>query len=279
MPTTPASQANRAMLTMPRRLSPSAINRYRICPRAAWFQYVAKVPQIEQPSPVLVLGNAVHAALDKFFGLKPADREPAAELLGRCLRAVWRDHRTPGAFLTRDEEANYGRQGLAMLGEFAARCDTSLTPISRERWVSTRLDNGVEIFGKVDRIDNAPGSTNEIDLIDYKTGRQQLDAEDLAGDPAAQIYLISTERQYRRPVRRVSFNYLATGTTASWDVERDDVDTIQGQLVEITSSIVADRDFVPNPGQHCARCPFAHVCPDAGRTDLADLVVPDDLGF
>jgi putative RecB family exonuclease len=265
---------------MPRRLSPSAITRYRICPRAAWFQYVAKVPRIEQPSPLLVLGNAVHAALDKFFGLKPADREPADELLGRCLRAVWRDHRTQGAFLTRDEEADYGRQGLAMLSEFACRCDTSSVPISRERWVSTRLDNGVEIFGKVDRIDDAAGSmSKELDLIDYKTGRQQLEDQDLTGEPAAQVYLIAAERQYGRPVRRVSFNYLASGATATWEVERDDVEAIRGRLVEITSSIVTDRDFEPKPGEQCARCPFAHVCPDAGRTDLADLVVPTDLDF
>jgi hypothetical protein len=43
--------------------------------------------------------------------------------------------------------------------------------------------------------------------------------------------------------------------------------------------MLAERKFPARPGEHCARCPFVHICPDAGRVELDDLQTPDDLGF
>lgn len=275
----PAKTSSRPLL--PRRISPAAITRYRECPRAVYFQYVAQVPRLERPSPQLMLGNAVHAALDKFFGLRPEHREPADEILHRCLRNVWKSHRRADTFATIEEERDYGEMGLRLLSTFAAAFDTAVVPVARERWVSTRLANGVELFGKVDRVDGAvaPGAASELDVVDYKTGRFVIDGEDLHDEPAAQAYLLATEDQYKREVQRVRFIYLAHGVESRWTPEREDVEAAREELLAVTWQMYTDREFEPRPGEHCARCPFAHVCPDAGRVELDDLQVADDIAF
>ena len=40
-----------------------------------------------------------------------------------------------------------------------------------------------------------------------------------------------------------------------------------------------DREFKATPGEHCNRCPFAHVCDEAGRVEPTDLEVDDELVF
>lgn len=276
---TPAKTSSRPLL--PRRISPAAIARYRQCPRAVYFQYVAKVPRQERPSPQLMLGNAVHAALDKFYGLRPEDREPAADVLHRCLRAVWKQHRRADTFVTVDEERDYGEQGLRMLTAFAQAFDTTVVPLARERWVSTRLANGVELFGKVDRVDGtvAAAAPGVLDIVDYKTGRFVIDGEDLHDEPAAQAYLLATEDEYSREVRRLRFIYLAHGVESRWEPEREDVDAAREKLLAVTWEMYTDTELPAAPGEHCARCPFAHVCPDAGRVELDDLEVADDIAF
>lgn len=278
---TSSKNSSRPRPLLPRRISPAAITRYRQCPRAVYFQYVAKVPRRERPSPQLMLGNAVHGALDKFFGLRPKDREPTIDVLHRCLRAVWKNHRRADTFATVDEERDYGEQGKRMLATFAGQFDTTVVPLGRERWVSTRLANGVELFGRADRIDGdvGAGQAGELDLIDYKTGRFVIDDRDLHDEPAAQAYLLAAEDEYSRQVRRVRYLYLEPGVESRWEPEREDVDAAREQLLAVTWEMFTDTEFEPQPGDHCGRCPFAHVCPEAGRVELEDLEVGDDVGF
>lgn len=275
------SEPSRFAAILPRRISPSGLVDYRQCPRKLRFKYVEKIQPVRRPSPVLMLGNAIHGALDKFFGLPLEEREPAAEVLHRCLRAVWRDHRKADTFCSVEEEADYGRQCLALLDTFASRFDTTARPLVRERWVSFRLPNGVELFGKIDRIDlmaleNGP---DRLEVIDYKTGRQILDDDEVGKEPAAQVYLLAAEELYQRPVDRVRYLYLLHGQDARWMPEREDVDAARDGLVTETDRIYRDLALTACPGEHCRFCEFAHVCPDANRVTLADLSVDPTLPF
>jgi RecB family exonuclease len=267
--------------SLPRRISPSGLVAYQQCPRKVYYKYVAKLQPHERPSPVLMVGNAIHAALDRFFGLRPDDREPAREILGRCLRSAWREHRKADTFFNDEEEAAYGRQALALIETFAERFDTSLVPLARERWVSVRLENGVELYGKVDRVDGliVPDGPDRLEVIDYKTGRSILDDDEVGREPAVQAYLLATEELYRRQVDRVRYLYLAHGADARWQPERDDVDDARQALIDLTDVMYRDQLFEPNPGPHCKSCAFAHLCPEAGRVELDELVPDPDLVF
>jgi CRISPR/Cas system-associated exonuclease Cas4 (RecB family) len=280
-PSAASAAPKRARPVLPARISPRDLADYRVCPRRLWYRRIAQVPVPDPRDASLIVGNAVHSALFRFFGLPPGDREPVEERVHQCLRSVWRRHCPTGFFPTRDHERECGEKGLALLSSFATCFSTDVVPLVRERWVEVRLANGVVLFGKADRVDGVetPHGERALEVADYKTSRFMLDDGEVGDEPAAQVYLLAAEAMFRREVRRVRFLYLAHGVEARWEPEREDVDAARDRLLELTSRMLRDRTFEPQPGEHCGRCPFAHLCPDAGRVALSDLEVTDDITF
>jgi RecB family exonuclease len=259
---------------VPRRLSPSALERYRRCPRRFKFQDVERRPQEESPSVVLATANAIHAALERFYGLPGETR--SVEVLHRALKSVWRTHCPESLFASETEEARVGREVLARLSAYAERFDLTVQPLAREQWLSTRLRNGTELFGKLDRVDAV--NDNEIRVIDYKTGRP-LAEEDLPGESAAQVYLLLAEAAFRKRVESVRFLYLSPASEVCWYPEREDVEVVGERIEQLTATIAAETVFEAVSGAHCRWCPYALACPDRARVELADLVVPRDIAF
>lgn len=234
-------------VAVPRRLSPTALDRFRGCPKLFWFLHVAGQRPEQQTSPVLTQGNAVHHALENFYGLPEVDRSP--DNLDRSLRSVWPSHRTSKTFASREEEAACGREALGLLADYANAFDLSRNPLAREQWLSYRLSNGIELYGKLDRIDDANGA---LDVIDYKTGRRMLDQDDLPRDIAAQVYALAARRAYERPVRAVRFIYLANAVEVPWYPEADDLRMIEERLVALTDEISATQTFDAQPANNAA---------------------------
>jgi len=116
-------------------------------------------------------------------------------------------------------------------------------------------------------------------VIDYKTGRHQIEQEDLSGEPAAQVYLLAAENEFGLPVSCVRYLYLQTGDDVRWYPEREDVPSIAERLVALTTSIKEETSFPASPGEHCRWCPFALRCTDRGRVELADLAPCEGLPF
>jgi putative RecB family exonuclease len=234
---------------------------------------IERAPRGDAASPALVVGSAVHAGLDSFYGLRQEERTAAN--LERALRAWWPRCRKPDSFGSRDEEIAFGRTALQMMRTYAERFDLNAVPLAREQWVKFRLA-GFELFGKVDRID--PGRHGGIDLIDYKTGRYALDATDLPHESAVQVYTLGAEATLRREVDRVRFIYLAHGDEVVWEPEREDVDLLGERLGSTLAELKADERFEPRPGQQCGFCPF--LCEARGRVELEQLLVdPEEVPF
>jgi RecB family exonuclease len=221
------------------------------------------------------VGNAVHHALERFFGVDPELRSP--DLLERALRSVWTQHRKRGSFASSDEERAAGLTALRLLENFAARFDLQVIPLARERWVSKRLESGIAIFGKVDRIDRGTG--DGIEIVDYKTGRRTLEAEDLPGESSAHVYLVAAEAISGLEVERIRYLYLDAGEEITWAPERDDVEAIQSRLGELTREIATTETFPAVPGAQCRWCDFALRCPESQRVDAHELVPVEGLPF
>jgi RecB family exonuclease len=261
--------------SLPRRLSPSALERYRICPRQFLFADIDRAPRPDEPpSPVLCQGNAVHHALERFYGLPLEDR--SLENLHLALRSVWCEHRRRGTFSSREEEKRYGEEALEMLTRYADGYDLELVPLAREQWVETRLED-IQLFGKIDRVDQATGGG--LWLVDYKTGRHQLDPAELAEESAVQLYAVAAEASFRQEVERVSIIYLRGGDEVRWTPEREDIATARQRLARLIREIKADRAFEANPGDQCRFCPFALRCPVRQAVSLADLQPVEGMPF
>lgn len=260
-------------VAIPARLSPSALDRFRTCPRSFRLHDVDRSPRQERSNPSFVQGSAVHHALERFFGLPVEDR--STDSMHQALRWAWPQHRKPDSFSSRDQEADVGRGALAMLSEFVDNFETSATPVAREQWVSAHVA-GCDVYGKVDRVDRRGEG---LEVIDYKTGRHRLESEDLHQDSAVQVYVLGTESRFGLPVERVRIIYLAHGDEVIWEPEREDVELITARLGELIGRLRAETEWEPNPGPQCKWCPVALSCDARDRVALADLAVSEGVPF
>jgi RecB family exonuclease len=256
------------------RISPSAINRYLTCPKQYRVYDLERSAPKQPPSPILARANAVHHALERFYGLPDEHREP--ENLERALRAVWPEHRR-GAFRTLDEEIEHGRAALGMLRSYGERFDLNAVPIAREQWLTAELPNGVQIFGKVDRVDAVRGGGLEI--VDYKTGNRMLEESDLKHEPATWVYVAACEAAYEDVVRRVRLIYLPAGVDVVWEPEREDVKELRKRLIRTVAEIEGAASFEARPGPQCNWCAIRLRCAERTQVVLEDLVPVEGLPF
>src|SRR3569833_649104 len=156
-------------------LSPSRAGDFMTCPLLYRFRVIDRIP--ERPSPAAARGTLVHAVLERLFDMPATARTPAAalELLGPEWERLLAEG--PGlATLFDDEEGGEGarEEGLAEARTmveryFSLEDPRRLEPASRELYVETVLDSGLQLRGYIDRLDVAP--TGEVRVGDYKTGR------------------------------------------------------------------------------------------------------------
>jgi putative RecB family exonuclease len=256
----------------PNRLSPSAIDRFRTCPKRFYLTDIER-QRVEKPSPVLAQGNAVHEALSLFFRLAPEVR--SSEALRDALGFVWRKHWDAKLF-TRHDEIQHGLEAVRMLRLFFDSFDTARVPLATEEWVEARID-GFELFGRVDRVDSLPDGGLEV--IDYKTGRFMWEPEDLPRETACMFYVVAVEEKFGRPVERMRVIYLRNGHEVRWSPEREDVEAARERLGRMVREIQVEEQFAATPGDHCRFCPFALMCPERTRVDLDSLIPANDLPF
>jgi hypothetical protein len=273
---------------MPRRLfvcTPSRLNSWLDCPRRYRMTYLDRPPpQKGPPWAHNSLGASVHNALAAWWRLPPSER--TTEMAGTLLMRGWltegyRDVAQSDAWRERARE---------MVERYAARLDPNDEPLGVERTVATRTDV-IAVSGRIDRLDQRG---TELVVVDYKTGRHVLTADDARGSMALALYAIAAARVMRRPCHRVELHHLPTGEVAVW--EHTD-ETLQRHLMRAEriadecaeadgafrallnpasnppsasraapdASLPADRVdelFPPRPGPQCSWCDYVRHCPE-----------------
>jgi RecB family exonuclease len=255
---------------MPERLfvcTPSKLGAYADCPRRYRYSYVDRpTPPKGPPWAHNSLGASVHTALKNWFALPPDRRVPGS--LPTLLRATWVREGYRGV----DQERAAYQQALHWLETYVAALDPQDDPLGVERVVATKT--AVLAFnGRADRIDSRTGPEGaEAVIVDYKTGRSGLDADDARGSQALALYAFAAQRVFRRPCRRVELHHLPTGTVASHEHTDESLARQVRRAEETARDIMAaeravaggadpDAEFPTNPGSLCSWCDFRKVCP------------------
>ena len=155
-----------------------------------------------------------------------------------------------------------------------ARAEPADEPLGVERVVATKT--AVLAFnGRADRIDSRAGEQGpEAVIVDYKTGRSGLDADDARGSQALALYAYAAQRVFRRPCHRVELHHLPTGgvagrehTAATLHRQLQRADSLAAGLGELdervgpeTSRAEADELFPARVGSRCGWCDFHSSC-------------------
>lgn len=236
--------------------SATAIEQFLGCPLRYWWQ---RIERWETPStPALVIGRAVHSALEHLLALPPEDRLPerADAYLTEALLAELALVEGQGIDEAEVREGSARAMAAYWETEQPARIEVAADGLERE--VRTDLA-GLPFLGHIDRIAVAePG----LRVTDYKTGapkpkywwsywRQQLlyaaALEDM-GEPIAEIELLYLKepRAVTRPV------YPAAIRRALADLE---------SAHEQRDAMATGGAWEARPGPLCRYCDFQSVCP------------------
>jgi putative RecB family exonuclease len=254
---------------VPQRLSPSSLDRYRECPRRFYLQDVEREAVAEGPNATLAVGNAVHRVLELAFRLHAHQRTP--DNLKALLRREWRRYWPEHWSIAGEEQAK--AEAAAMLEAFGEHFDVRSKPLRLEQWLTLKTEQ-LEVSTRVDRIDR--GSYG-LRLIDYKTGRRQLDESDLRHDSATLVHLLAASQQSAHPVERLSLFYLRSGEEIYWEPEPEDLELAGERLQALIGRILDDEKFAPEPGSGCQFCPFALRCDAAPSTVGLDAVLSEAI--
>lgn len=236
--------------------SATAIDQFHGCPLRYWWQ---RIERWETPSTApLVIGRAVHSALEELLALPPEDRRPerAEEFLARAVEEELEMAAGQGI----DEDAVRAGSAAALEAYWLTESPDAVevAPDGLERKVEADLA-GLPFLGHIDRVAVVDAG---LRVTDYKTGapkprywwgywRQQLlYAAALAelGDPVAEVELLylSRPRAVRRPV------YAAALTRAIADLET---------AHEQRDRMCTDGAWEARTGPLCRYCDFRLACP------------------
>ena len=258
---------------MPERLfvcTPSKLGSYADCPRRYRYTYVDRPsPQKGPPWAHNSLGASVHTAMKNWYAV-PVERR-VTDSLPTLLKSTW----VREGYRDVEQERVAYRKALDWLVTYVTALDPEDEPLGVERVVATKT--GVLAFnGRADRIDSRVGDNGpEAVIVDYKTGRTGLDADDARGSQALALYAYAAQRVFRRPCYRVELHHMPTGTVAAHEHTEESLARQVARAEDTARDIIAaekavaagadpDDEFPTNPSTLCGWCDFRKVCP-AGR--------------
>jgi len=278
---------------MPRRLyacTPTRLSTWLDCPRRYRMTYLDRPPPPKGPPWAHnSLGASVHNALAAWWRLPRGGRTVRAA--GDLLESGW----LTDGFADDTQSASHRRACRQMVESYVGGLDPADEPLGVERTVATRTEL-IAVSGRIDRLDdrrNAAGTEAELVVVDYKTGRHVLTADDARSSMALALYALAAERVMRRPCRRVELHHLPTGSVLAWKHSEESLarqlrraESIAAECAEADDRFRAGQQdaeelFAPRPGIGCGWCDFRARCPEGmaaapqrrpwdGLTDLAD---------
>ncbi len=266
---------------MPRRLyacTPTRLATWLDCPRRYRMTYLDRPPPPKGPPWAHnSLGASVHNALAGWWRLPRRERSVTAA--GDLLDNGW----ISDGFADDVQSAAHRRECRRMVEEYVARLDPAVEPLGVERTVATRTDL-IAVSGRIDRLDARPaadGGPGDLVVVDYKTGRHVLTADDVRGSLALALYALAAERVMRRPCRRVELHHLPSRTVLAFEHTPESLERQLGRAEDIAGECAAadeqyGRDaseatmsFPPRPGPGCGWCDFRAHCPEGAAAARA----------
>jgi CRISPR/Cas system-associated exonuclease Cas4 (RecB family) len=217
----------------------SRLSLYETCPYRFYLKYV-----LGRPEPVtkpLALGKAVHKGIELFIQ-GASEEEAVLEALIEC------DFHPE---VTRDEVVTLMHSAPEITGETEVHFELSLAPGSNlklQGYIDLVCDG--EFFDwKTNRRVYEPTDTMQLPL--YAWAVMELKKRDLV---KGTLYFL----RYRRPMPHLF-------TLKEADVARGWAHGLAQEIAEKVSVVevfpeLADQLFPPQPGSHCAYCPFAVEC-------------------
>lgn len=258
------------------RLSASAIGTYQRCPKQYEYETVMKIPTPDQSH--LRLGITVHNVLERYH--KDLDEPLPPEAARAKLEKLLQQQVATGGWGKTDDDRQLLERARAMLERYAdsdfaqpegpVRTEVGFslklppTELMKTTPVGGKILDGIQINGKIDRIDTLPDGTQRV--VDYKTGHDKKGATALRNQVATEvqlaIYKYAGARELGIDAKGLAYYFLeAKDPVIEAEATDEHVAEVVATIDEVADKIIS-LDFEPKPEfQKCKSCSFRHVCP------------------
>jgi putative RecB family exonuclease len=235
--------------TTNRRLSASAIERYRRCPLSYKLALEWKLP--EEPAANMQYGAAMHSALLVYFDAIRKGRRISAEDVVQYFLDEFRKAKIEDALQRHLYERDGTQQLLTFLESPAA------TPHGRVAMLEHTFQckiAGTDITGRIDRVDE---TDDGYVIVDYKTGNPK--SQELA-DKSLQLSIYALAMSASKPVKSLIFQNMGDNTAIISLRPPESLQKAEARIAAAAEGI-AEGAFEPKPGNHCNWCGYRSICP------------------
>jgi putative RecB family exonuclease len=254
-------------------LSPSRAGDFMTCPLLYRFRVIDRIP--ERPSPAAARGTLVHAVLERLFELPAGSRTPAAalELLGPEWERLLAEEPELSTLFEDDEDEDNAREewlteARGMVERYFSLEDPRrLEPASRELYVETVLESGLQLRGYIDRLDVAP--TGEVRVVDYKTGRAPRADFEARALFQMKFYALVLWRLRGTVPRLLQLMYLGNGEILRYAPDEADLRATERKVEALWKAIRRAMDsgeWRERTSRLCDWCDHKQRCPSFGGT-------------
>ena len=236
----------------PLRLSSSAVENYRKCPKQFAFRTLWSLK--EGPRAALSFGSVMHTTIRRFAEqLKRGVKLPVEELQG-----IYETEWTNAGYEDEYQEAEYKKDGLEQLKAFhAAVLADSPEILEQEKAFELPLENDVVLVGRMDQVISLGGK--QVEGVDYKTGKPRNEA-DARKALQLSIYALAAREIFEWDPVRLVFHYLQNNSTQVTTRDSKQLEEAQ-EIVQECAADIRARNFPTSPGFSCRGCAYKLICP------------------
>lgn len=241
----------------------SQLEAYERCPWQYRYRFVLKVPA--PGNYAASFGRSIHDALLEFFKrVRQTTDMTQGTLFGATkptlpteadLLTIFAEKWQSDWYQTRQAEKEYKQAGELALKEFYRMHHTAWPSVKYlEKGFTLRVE-GVNLKGKVDRVDARGKSKTEVDILDYKTGKfkEKKDFNQLM------LYALAVREVFKEDPKNVGYYFIEENKELTKPVTEADLDKTKKWVLELVEQILKG-DFTATPGLHCAFCDYRSIC-------------------
>jgi DNA helicase-2/ATP-dependent DNA helicase PcrA len=229
-------------------VSYSQVRAFMECP---WLYKRIYADRVRPPAtPSSSLGVSIHRALEAFH----RGGGGSLERLEACYDDAW----VHGGFSSPQEQIEWHRKGLLVLGRYHAREAGRRSEIlAVERDFLFPLGPHA-VRGTIDRIDRRPDGS--VEVIDYKTHLDVASDEDAAQDLQLGMYGLGARAGLGLDCAWLTWHFVAAGRRVSVPCDRSREPLILEVLERVADIIASGRPFGPEKA-NCPSCALRARCP------------------
>jgi putative RecB family exonuclease len=238
-------------------LSPTRINIYLECAVKYKYIYQDKIGRFYTKARAgYSFGSTLHNVLQDFHeqGATHTPEEMVEELQQKWIGA---------GYESQEQEQAQREAGQQIVQAYhiahQERIQAQVETVATEKTISCDMGR-FKLSGRVDRIDRH--ADGRLEIIDYKSGRWDTSAEEVANSLAMCCYQLILKRQYPESPVCGTIYCLRSGNQATAELADDTLEEFARELTDLGNNILADNydALRPVPLEICPECDFLPRC-------------------